>query len=165
MAPSFISLGFASMGLVRSIGALFFPFSRRFSRSPGPGANPDHWLGSRGETLAAKFLKRNSYRILYRNYRGPRGGEVDLVCRDKTCDTLAFVEVKTRRSLIFGSPAEAVTREKQKLIARGALAWLDLLGHPEILYRFDIVEVVITDERAEFNLIKGAFKMPEPYIT
>lgn len=121
-------------------------------------------MGKRGEELAARYLKRARYKVLYRNYRGPHGGEVDIVCRDKSCDTLVFIEVKTRRSLEFGSPAEAVTRSKQKLIARGALAWMDLLGHPEILYRFDIVEVVMTDHGPEFNLIKDAFKLPAPYI-
>jgi putative endonuclease len=153
------------MGLVRSIAARFFPFSRRFSRSPKPGENVDHWLGSQGEIFAVRFLRRNRYKVLYRNFRAPRGGEVDIVCRDKTCNTLAFVEVKTRRSLDFGSPSEAVTREKQKLIARGALAWLDLLGHPEVLYRFDIVEIVMNEQGTEFNLIKDAFKLPEPYMT
>jgi len=89
---------------------------------------------------------------------------VDIVCRDKAANTLVFVEVKTRRSLAFGSPAEAVTREKQKLIARGALAWLELLGHPEILFRFDIVEIVFEGEKPSFHIIKDAFKLPEPYV-
>ena len=89
---------------------------------------------------------------------------MDIVCRDRTCDTLVFVEVKTRRSLAHGAPAESVTRAKQKLIARGALAWLQLLNNPEILFRFDIVEIVITDQRAEFNLIRDAFSLPEPNI-
>ena len=85
-----------------------------------------------------------------------------MVCRDK--DTLAFVEVKTRRSLAFGAPGEAVTRDKQKLIARGAFSWLDLLGRPDNIYfRFDIVEIVFEDETPSFHLIKDAFKLPEPY--
>jgi len=89
---------------------------------------------------------------------------VDVVCRDKTCDTLVFVEVKTRSSLDFGTPADAVTREKQKLIARGALAWLELLGHPDILFRFDIVEVVVEGDTPSLHIIKDAFKLPEPYV-
>lgn len=100
---------------------------------------------------------------MYRNFSAPRGGEVDLVCRDR--DTLVFAEVKTRRSLAFGAPSEQVTRSKQKLIARGALAWLDLLGNPEnILFRFDIVEIVFEEGRPTFHIIKDAFKLPEPYI-
>lgn len=109
-------------------------------------------------------MHSQGYRVLYRNFRAPHGGEVDLVCRDKSCDTLVFVEVKTRRSVAFGSPSEAVTLSKQKLIARGALAWLALLGHPDIPVRFDIVEIVMKDGRPTFHLIKDAFKLPEPYV-
>ena len=140
------------------------PWGRRFSRSPEPGENEDQWLGREGERLAERHLRRNGYKILYRNYRAPHGGEVDLVCRDKSCDTLVFIEVKTRRGLGYGAPAEAVTRDKQKLIARGALAWLRLLDNPDILFRFDIVEIVFEDGRPTFNLIKDAFRLPEPYI-
>lgn len=89
---------------------------------------------------------------------------MDLVCRDKTCNTLVFVEVKTRRSLAFGAPSEAVTLSKQKLIARGALAWLQLLHNPEVLFRFDIVEIVMGVGPTEFNLIRDAFKLPDPNI-
>ena len=149
---------------MRSIANLFLPFSRRVSRSPEPGENKAQWLGREGERLAQRYLRRQRFKILYRNFRAPHGGEVDLVCRDKSCDTLVFVEVKTRRGLGYGTPGEAVTRDKQKLIARGALAWLRLLDHPDILFRFDIVEIVFEDGRPVFNLIKDAFKLPEPYI-
>ncbi len=149
------------MGLVRYIAGLFSPSSRR---AADDGSNPDHWLGREGERLAARYLRRQQYRILYRNFRAPHGGEVDIVCRDKTCETLVFVEVKTRRSLAFGAPGEAVTRDKQRLIARGALAWLRLLDNPEIPFRFDIVEIVFDRDKPSFHLIKDAFKLPEPYI-
>jgi putative endonuclease len=151
------------MGPVRFIAGLLSRFNKRNSRLSEHGGNPDHELGREGERLAARYLQRNGYRVLYRNFRAPHGGEVDLVCRDKTCDTLAFVEVKTRRSLAFGTPGEAVTREKQKLIARGALAWLDLLGHPAIHFRFDIIEIVFEKDAPTFHLIKDAFKLPEQY--
>ncbi len=149
------------MGLARFIAGLFAPFNRR---SADDGDNPNHWLGREGERLAVRYLRGQQYRILYRNFRAPHGGEVDIVCRDKTCDTLVFVEVKTRRSVAFGEPGEAVTRDKQKLIARGALAWLRLLDQPEILFRFDIVEIVFEQDEPSFHLIKDAFKLPEPYI-
>ncbi len=86
------------------------------------------------------------------------------MCRDKTCDTLAFVEVKTRRSEDFGTPAEAVNREKQALIARGAMAWLRLLDHPEINIRFDIVEILLSESGPDVRLIKDAFPLPKPYF-
>jgi putative endonuclease len=62
-------------------------------------------------------LHRHGYKILYRNFRGRRGGEIDIVCRDG--DTLVFVEVKTRADEDFGSPVEAVGRDKQWRISRG----------------------------------------------
>jgi putative endonuclease len=161
MARRYILLGYASMGLARFIAALF----SRFSRRPADAVvNPNHWLGREGERLAARYLREQDYRILYRNFRAPHGGEVDIVCRDKSCDALVFVEVKTRRSLAFGAPGEAVTRDKQRLIARGALAWLRLLDHPEIYFRFDIVEIVFEGNKPSFHLIQDAFKLPEPYI-
>jgi putative endonuclease len=113
--------------------------------------------------MAVAFLRRNGCKILYRNFRAPHGGEVDIVCREKASDTLVFVEVKTRRGADFVRPAEAVGAEKQKLISRGAQAWLRMLGHPDIHYRFDIVEIVMGDGEPEFNLVKDAFSLSEPF--
>lgn len=118
-------------------------------------------MGRRGEEIAARHLRRIGYKILYRNFRAPKGGEVDLVCRDG--DTLVFVEVKTRSSEAFGAPAEAVTSSKQQLIARGAQAWLKLLGHPDIYYRFDIVEVRMNGKKVDVNVIQNAFETPNTY--
>lgn len=149
------------MGLVKSIAAVFSRCARRFSRSTEREENLSHQLGRRGEKLAAKFLRRSGFKVLYRNFRAPRGGEIDIVCRDG--DELVFVEVKTRSSRDYGSPASAVNREKQALIARGALAWLRLLDNPDLIFRFDIVEVVIDDSGKSFNLIRAAFQLPEPH--
>ena len=119
-------------------------------------------VGRIGEDLAVKFLRREGMKVLRRNFRGPKGGEVDVVCRDG--DVLAFVEVKTRTSLDFGRPAVAVNKSKQRLITRGAMAWMRMLEYPDINFRFDIVEVIASDgEVPEMNLIRDAFNMPAPY--
>ncbi|RYD74609.1 MAG: YraN family protein, partial [Verrucomicrobiaceae bacterium] len=132
----------ALTGLVQSIAGHFSQFSRRFSRSERR-KNAAHELGRRGERLAAKYLKRHGYKILYRNYRASGGGEIDLVCRERAMNTLVFVEVKTRSGTDFGMPADAVNKDKQRLIIRGALSWLRLLDRPDIHFRFDIVEVLV----------------------
>ena len=146
-------------GLVRSIADLSNRWRSRFLPS-----RPEHLrLGTRGEKLASRFLRTNGYKILYRNFRGRSGGEIDLVCRDQ--DTLVFVEVKTRTREDFGRPFDAVDRHKQKRIARGGLAWLRLLDDPDILFRFDVVEVIIAEgQEPRFELLRNAFALPEPYI-
>ena len=118
-------------------------------------------LGERGEKWAARFLRKRGFKILYRNYRAKHGGEVDIVCRDG--EALVFVEVKTRSesSVRFGDPLDAVNRDKQQLIIRGALAWLRLLDFPKIMTRFDVVEIVVSDGKPRCNLISDAFQMPE----
>jgi putative endonuclease len=150
-----------NLDLVRSIADLSSQWRSRFSRSKELS---DHIrLGTRGEKLASRFLGQNGYRVLYRNFRGHRGGEIDIVCRDD--DTLVFVEVKTRTGEDFGRPFAAVDRQKQKRISRGGLAWLRMLDNPEILFRFDVVEVVIAEgAKPRFELIKSAFQLPAPYI-
>ena len=88
---------------------------------------------------------------------------MDLVCRDKECATLVFVEVKTRTRTDYGSPSSAVNKEKQRLIARGAMAWLRMLDRDDIPFRFDIVEVLVDDRgKLRCNLIQGAFSLPKP---
>ena len=119
--------------------------------------------GKRGEKLAARFLRQNGYKVLYRNYRGRSGGEIDIVCRDN--DTLVFVEVKTRGSEGFGRPFETLKQDQQRRIQRGALAWLRLLDNPEVLFRFDVVEVVFTEaSKPRLELIRNAFQLSAPYL-
>lgn len=115
-------------------------------------------IGRWGEHLAARWLRKHKRKVLYRNYRGPQGGEVDIVCRHG--DTLNFVEVKTRTSTDFGRPGEAVNAAKEQLILRGARAWLRLLGNPNIKTRCDIVEVVLREgELPDIQIIEGALRI------
>ena len=148
-------------GLVRSIADLSSRWRNRFSRSK---RSADHLRrGFLGEKLAGRFLRKNGYKILYRNFRGRSGGEIDIICRDD--DTLVFVEVKTRAREDFGRPIAAVDRRKQRRISRGGLAWLRMLDTPDILFRFDVVEVIIAeDAQPSLELIKNAFQLSAPYI-
>src|SRR5438477_12029852 len=127
--------------LARSIADLSNRWRTRFSRWRSSSKSGHLGRGVRGERLACRYLKRSGYKILLRNFRGRSGGEIDVVCRDN--DTLVFVEVKTRADEDFGRPVEAVDREKQKRISRGALAWLRMLDNPGIFFRFDVVKGLI----------------------
>jgi putative endonuclease len=138
-------------------------FSKRWRLRFGSG-KPEHLRrGATGEKLACRFLRRQGYKVLYRNFRGRTGGEIDIVCRDG--ETLVFVEVKTRSREDFGRPFEAVHRDQQKRISRGGLAWLRMLDNPDILFRFDIVEVIMREgEEPQLELIRNAFGLSAPYI-
>src|SRR5438874_12777945 len=97
-------------GLVRSIADLSNRWRSRFLPSK-LSSRPQHLRrGARGEKLACRFLRRNGYKILYRNFKVCSGGEIDVVCRDQ--DTLAFVEVKTRASEDLRRPIAAGHRPK-----------------------------------------------------
>ena len=72
-------------------------------------------LGNRGERLAARYLRRQGFKIFSRQYSN-RLGEIDLIALDGDC--LVFVEVKTRRSQEAGDPVEAVTLGKQKQLTK-----------------------------------------------
>jgi putative endonuclease len=117
-------------------------------------------LGRRGEAAAGRFLRRQSFKILYRNFRARSGGEIDLVCRDRKEQVLVFVEVKTRTNELFGTPHEAVNWRKRASIILAAKQWLRLLDLPDVPFRFDIVEVVVEPEQ-QIRLIRGAFEMKE----
>ncbi|MEI6337386.1 MAG: YraN family protein [Verrucomicrobiota bacterium] len=119
-------------------------------------------LGRHGEKLAAAHLRKHDHKILFRNFRGPHGGEVDIVCRDKPHNELVFVEVKTRSTEDFGRPFDAVDRKKRRLILRGAMNWLKMLDMPDITFRFDVVEVVMTAP-PEIRHLENAFQLPDDY--
>jgi putative endonuclease len=121
---------------------------------------PHLHLGKQGELAAERFLRKQSFKILYRNFRARNGGEIDLVCRDRKEQVLVFVEVKTRRTEVFAPPRAAVNFRKQHQIAKAAKEWLRLLDHPEIPFRFDIVEVV-TKPELEIRLIRNAFQLED----
>jgi putative endonuclease len=149
--------------LAQSIVDLSSRWRSRFSRWRVSPRSGHLRRGARGETLACRYLKRNGYKILYRNFRGRSGGEIDVVCRDN--DTLVFIEVKTRGCEDFGRPVEAVDREKRKRISRGALAWLRMLDNPEILFRFDVVEVIMVDgAKPRVEIVRNAFPLSKPYL-
>ena len=118
------------------------------------------FIGSTGERLAGKRLWRDGKKVLYRNFQPKGGGEVDIVYRDG--EILVFAEVKTRSRGAFGDPARAVDRAKRRLILRGANAWLRALNHPEVLFRFDVIEVLLhPGARPRIRISEGAFTAPQ----
>ena len=96
-------------------------------------------VGDRGEELAVEHLREQGLEILDRNWRCPEG-ELDVVAVDGD-GVVVFCEVKTRRSLRFGWPVEAVTPEKARRLRRLAWSWLRETGHRPAQFRIDVIGV------------------------
>ena len=109
-----------------------------------------------GESLAVEHLKARGCKILARNYRAMRG-EIDLIVQDG--QFIVFVEVKTRRSLKFGVPKAAVTRQKQKQISKIALAYLQSKNLWDTPCRFDVIGIHLSPQSELLRLehIESAF--------
>ncbi|NUM53382.1 MAG: YraN family protein [Candidatus Hydrogenedentes bacterium] len=128
---------------------MIFPWRFWRRRAPKP-------LGQRGEDLAAKHLRRAGYRILERNAKLGKF-EIDIIAREG--DTIAFVEVKTRRSNSFLEPEANVTPTKQQHIRRAAAIYISRHNDPETYYRYDIVSVVLPDDgNPHVTILRDAFR-------
>lgn len=104
-------------------------------------------LGEEGENFAAAILEADGYTILDRNYRC-KEGEIDIIAEKN--NNICFVEVKTRRSLMYGNPAEAVTAEKKHHIRKAAMEYLNNQGNKKGHISFHVIEII-------YNRIEDAF--------
>jgi putative endonuclease len=98
--------------------------------------------GNKGEDLAVELLESNGYSIVKRNYRYGKG-EIDIIAKDPEEEGLVFIEVKSRKSLEYGSPEEAITKNKIKQLKRIAELYLYENEIKEILCRFDVIAILM----------------------
>ena len=111
-------------------------------------------FGKYGEDLACRYLEKQGYKILERNFR-IRGGEIDIIAQDS--QTLVYVEVKTRTSYRFGYPEEAVTPFKLRFLKKAAKFYQNARKNLPELERIDVVAVdLINDQNPKIRLIKNA---------
>ena len=127
-----------------------------------PAYRGQRGAGQRWEALAARHLRREGYTLRERNFRA-RAGEIDLIAEEE--GVLCFIEVKGRRGTGFGSPAEAVTLEKQRRIARAAEQYLSVkrLGSPPC--RFDVVAILESESGTEVTILRDAFEQPPDRVS
>jgi putative endonuclease len=118
--------------------------------------NKRQQFGKESESLAVRHLKKNGYKILEHNYRN-KIGEIDIIAKEK--GTLVFVEVKARRTHLFGNPKWAVTPKKQRKISMVALYYLKATKQTHVKARFDVVALSLADENPRIEIIKNAFEL------
>jgi putative endonuclease len=112
--------------------------------------------GFEGEDAAARFLEKRGLRVIERQYL-KRGGEIDLICKDK--DTWVFVEVKSRHRSTTPSAADALTPNKQRKIVATALMYMKQHRLNDENMRFDVVTI----EGGVFEWYPNAFEPPGMY--
>lgn len=116
-------------------------------------------LGQCGEKTVVRYLEKNGYTILTKNYRC-KIGEIDIIARDGA--DLVFIEVKTRSGLGYGSPAAAVTLRKQRQITRAAQWYLAEQRLFDVPARFDVISVLYGEtNRQQIDHINNAFDLCE----
>lgn len=96
-------------------------------------------IGNYGETIGSQLLVEKGYKIVARNFKC-KIGEIDIIALKD--NVLHFIEVKTRTNNIYGSPAESVTREKQRRIKNTANYYL-LINKFNVSISFDVMEIYI----------------------
>ena len=116
-------------------------------------------IGAFGEEYTVKYLKKQGYKILDRNYHS-RFGEIDIIASKK--DIIVFIEVKTRSENAIYSPREAVDFHKQQKCIKTAQTYL-VQNRVELQPRFDVSEILLQNREdnklrlKEFNYIENAF--------
>ena len=120
------------------------------------GSQDRQVLGRKGEQAAERYLKKQGYRILHRNWKSALG-ELDLIAREG--ERLCFVEVKARdEKEEFGDGLEAVGPAKQAQIVRAALGFLMNRKVAVQDCRFDVVSVRMRQKgEPECELVQDAF--------
>ncbi|RAX49935.1 YraN family protein [Arthrobacter sp. AQ5-05] len=102
--------------------------------------NHNQDLGAKGEELAATYLLNAGYRVLDRNWRCNLG-ELDIVA--ETDGQVIGVEVKTRSSLGFGHPTEAVNPAKLRRLSHLVRRWCVTHRRSPHAVRVDVVAILL----------------------
>jgi putative endonuclease len=111
-------------------------------------------IGKIGEEFVCRYLERNGYTIIKRNYR-IKGGEIDIIASDGVY--LAFVEVKTRKPDGLTNGFDAVTKRKQRLIVRAACDYC-VKNKLDLQPRFDVARVIFDGVKYyKIDYVRNAF--------
>ncbi len=108
-------------------------------------------IGKFGEDEAVKYLVQKDYKILDRNFNCNRG-EIDIIALDKK--EIVFIEIKSRKSLKYGLPSEAVTKNKLKHIYKTAEYYLYIRNLEKENTRIDVIEIYIKNNQVIINHLK-----------
>lgn len=118
-------------------------------------------IGNRGEDAVCRYVEKYGYRVIARNFSCPRG-EIDIIAENS--DTIAFIEVKSRKEDCVVSGIDAVDYTKKCRIFRTA-AWYSYRNPLDKQPRFDVAEVIMkNDVPSAIRYYRSAFDMSDSGI-
>ena len=100
--------------------------------------------GRNGENIAENYLKKAGYKIIEKNWHYSKNAEIDIIALDK--NTLVFIEVKTRSTLNFGHPFEAINFAKLQKIQSAIYAYMNTSNKKYKSFRIDGIAVIGIEE-------------------
>ena len=111
-------------------------------------------LGKLGEKIAEKYLIKNKYTIIEKNFYSKQG-EIDIIAEEKDTREIVFIEVKTRTNSKYGRHKDAVTINKRKHMYKTARYYLYKNKNNNQFIRFDVIEIVIRGKKDWLNHIRN----------
>ncbi len=99
--------------------------------------------GQKGENIAAEYIKKLGYKIIDKNWHYSKNAEIDIIAEDK--GTLVFIEVKTRTTLNYGHPFEAINQTKIAKIHNAIYGYLSKTENKYNSFRFDGIAIIGLD--------------------
>lgn len=107
-------------------------------------------IGKKGENLATDYLRNNGFKIKEKNY-WTQWGEIDIIAEKN--DTLYFIEVKSRQTLTFGMPYEAVNFYKIKALKRAVAYYIKIKNIKNKKFSLSIISIILSRDLTK-NVIK-----------
>ncbi len=111
-------------------------------------------VGQLGEDEAAKYLKKNGYEIIERNYMISHS-EIDIIAKNEKY--IVFVEVRSKTGTQFGSPEDSMSNSKRRQVRKTAELYLLTNKYKEHQIRFDFIGVVFENNNVKINHLINAF--------
>jgi len=110
-------------------------------------------LGTFGEDKACNYLVQNNYKIIERNFQCKKG-EIDIIAKDLEKNELVFIEVKTRSSFKYGTPAQSVNGIKKRHMLSASKYYNFIHNITNTFIRFDVIEIFVENSEFKINHIK-----------
>jgi len=120
-------------------------------------------IGKMGEDMTVNYLKKKGYKILERNYRADKFGEIDIIASCKKPDStlfqpskiLVFIEVKTKTDQSFGLPEQELTYQKKKRLRRAIQNYLFKKYLTDEDWQSDLIAIEILDDKQDIRHYKN----------